>query len=70
MPVRAPRRDNIPQDFAGQFEGSSQGYTIPQGLEGSEWEQYRRDQGITSINNDNRAGVYAGFELWKNNKNS
>ena len=45
-----------------------QGYNIPQGLEGYEWEQYRKEQGITSINNDNRAGVYAGFELWKNNK--
>jgi len=42
-----------------------QTYTIPSGLEDSPWEQYRRDQGIIEINDENRAGVMAGFELWK-----
>ena len=45
-----------------------QGYQIPPGLEDSPWEQYRAEKGITSINNDNRAGVYAGYELWKQQK--
>jgi len=43
-------------------------YTIPQGLENSVWEQYRRDSGIVEITEENRAGVMAGFELYKQNK--